>query len=218
MTQVMIDVTGGNLPGLLQALQARYYPGVLAGYVTGTLGVDWPAFYWTQLTGHTGLFRIDQSPGLSLFASGGADAADVEAGAADLGEAVKATQGREERGWYSWWYVEHNDGPYGLSQARQHAQAAGYKRVQYWVADWSMSLATAQAFLAANPDVSAVQWASPSTNPSTLVPGTQNTLAELGVDLSVARDGWFDPPRLPAPPRTLESVTVGFSDGSAVKY
>ena len=72
--QDMIDTTGSALPGLLAAL-GNNFPAVLAGYVTGLDGVDWPAH----------------------------------------------------------------------------------------------SRATAEAFIAANPDVVGVQWASPSSNPDTIL-------------------------------------------------
>lgn len=213
MTQLMIDVTGKSLPGLLTALGGRY-PGVLAGYVTGTPDIDWPAFRFTELTGHVGLFRIDQSPGLALFASGAADGADIEQGAADIAHAAEVTAGREKHGWWSWWYLSHSL----LADARKASEAAGFRRLHFWVADWGMSLASASAFLDANRDTDAVQWASPTSNPDTQCPGTGRTLSELNCDLSVARSGWFDPPKLPPPVRQVTTVTVGFSDGSSVSY
>lgn len=214
MTQLMIDVTGRSLPGLLAALAGRY-PAVLGGYVTGTPDIDWPAGFWTELAGHTGLFRFDQSPGLNLFTGGAADCADVEAGAATIEAAISSAVHREkDHGWYSWIYFSRSQ----LEHARQLAADAGLKKVRYVVADWSMNLAAASAFLAANPDTSAVQWASPSSNPGSTVPGTSRTLADLDVDLSVTVDGWFAPPKPPAPPRILTGVQVKFSDGSHVSY
>ena len=217
MTGIMIDVTGAWLPGLLTALEGRY-PDTLGGYVTGTPDVDWPARYWQVLTGHVGLFSLDQSPGLNLFASGAANGADLEPGAATIAQAVTQTEPREKRGQWSTWYVSHQEEGYSLAEARGAASGAGLTRVRYFVADWDMSLAAATAFLAANGDVDAVQWASPKSNPGTTCPGTDKTLAELNVDLSVTRPGWFARTAPPAPPRTLSSVTIKFSDGSFVEY
>lgn len=217
MTGVMIDCTGASLPGLRAALEGRY-PDTLGGYVTGTPDVDFTAGDWEELAGHVGLFRIDQSPALSLFASGAADCADLEPGAATLEQAAIQTEGREHRGWWSWWYVPHAEEGYSLAEARAIVQSHQYRKVRFWVADWSMSLATATAFLAANPDVNAVQWASPKTNPNTTCPGTTRTLGEINADLSVTSPDWFRAVTPPAPPKTLRGVQISFSDGSSVNY
>jgi hypothetical protein len=214
MTQTMIDVTGADLPALLHALQGRY-PAVLAGYVTGSHGVDWPAGFWTELAGHTGLFRYDQSPGLALFASGAADAADVEAGAADLAMAVTVAQAREHKhGWWSWLYFSAGQ----LEEARRQVAAAGLRKVRYIVADWDLDHAEAEAFLKAHADVNGVQWASPTSNPHTNVPGTTSTLAELNCDLNVVHDAWFSPPAPARASRRLSGLSVTFADGTSEHY
>lgn len=217
MTGTMIDCTGASLPGLRVALGGRY-PDVLAGYVTGTAGVDWTAGDWEELAGHAGLFRIDQSPALNLFASLAANCADIEPGAATIDQAVIQTERRDAFEHWSWWYVPHLEEGYSLAEARQAVKDHGYKKVRFWVADWSMNLAAATAFLAANDDVNAVQWASPKSNPATVCPGTGKTLAELNADLSVTIGGWFPKTAPPAPPRTVDGVVVKFSDGSSVTY
>ena len=40
----------------------------------------------------------------------------------------------------------------------------------------------------------AVHWASPTSNPGTIVPGGTLTLAQAQVDLSVAEDAWHPAP------------------------
>ena len=200
----MIDVTGASLPGLLAAL-GRNYPDVLCGYVTGIDGVDWPASYWTQLATSAGLFRYDQSPGLPAFASGAADGGDVEALAGNIPALIAAAAKREARGWYSWGYLSQSR----LASAREAAQEAGLHRLQWIVADWNLTEAAATVLIEQNPDVSAVQWASPTSNADTLCPGTDKTLAELNVDLNVTRPGWFELHKTASPaPAPLTGLLV----------
>jgi hypothetical protein len=214
VTQLMIDVTGGSLPALLHALQGRY-PAVLAGYVTGSHDIDWPAGFWTELAGHAGLFRYDQSPGLALFGSGAADGADCEAGAASLEHAVTVAAQREHgHGWWSWLYFSAGQ----LDHARQLVTAAGLRKVRYIVANWDLDQGEAEDFLKTNRDVNGVQWASPASNPHTIVPGTTMTLSQLNCDLNVIPDGWFSPPAPLKPARTLSGVSVAFTDGTSEHY
>jgi hypothetical protein len=197
---LMIDTTGANLPGLLHALNGRW-PDVLAGYVTGSAGVDWPGDEWGKLRPHVGLFRYDQSPGLGLFASGAADGADIERGAGTVGHFIDGARKRDARGWYSWAYIDQADYPALAADVK----AAGLKRVQYGIANWNDSLAEAQAQL--GPPVAYVQWASPSSNPNTPVPLTGGkTLSALNVDLNATLPGWFRAPK--APPPTMRGVIV----------
>jgi hypothetical protein len=204
----MIDVTGANLPALLVALGGRW-PDVMAGYVTGSAGVDWPAAAWGELHGHTGLFRYDQTPGLALFASGAADAADIERGAGTIGAFIDGARKRADRGWYSWAYIDQAD----YAALHGEVQAAGLLlKVQYGIANWNDNLAAAVGQL--GPEVVFVQWASPSSNPGTPVPLTLGrTLAELNVDLNATRPGWFavKPPPPPPPPVTHGLLVTDFT-------
>jgi hypothetical protein len=72
-------------------------------------------------------------------------------------------------------------------------RAAGHTGVDLWVANWSLSEAEAARLLTTSGDypVVAVQWASPTSNPNTPVPGSTRTLAEANVDLSVTVASWF---------------------------
>jgi hypothetical protein len=197
---LMIDVTGGNLPGLLAALNGRW-PDVLAGYVTGTPDIDWPGDEWGKLHGKVGLFRYDQSPGLGLFASGAADGADIERGAGTVGAFIDGARKREARGWWSWGYISQSDYPVLSGEVK----AAGLTKVQYGIANWNDSLAQAQAQLGGA--VAYVQWASPSSNPATPVPLTGGkTLSALNVDLNATLPGWFRVPK--PPPPTARGVIV----------
>jgi hypothetical protein len=182
----MIDATAAAIPGLLAALGSNY-PDTFASYVTGTPDIDATSQEFAELAAKAGVFRYDQSPALASFAAGLADAADIEAEAGTVDAAVSATQKREAKGWYSWFYVA--DG--SLAATRTAVADAKLSRVRFVVANWNLSQAEAQSFIDANSDVDAVQWASPSSNPNTICPGTTRTLSQLNVDLNVTRAGWF---------------------------
>jgi hypothetical protein len=209
---LMIDVTGSNLPGLLRALDGRW-PDTLAGYVTGSGGVDWPGDEWGKLHPHVGLFRYDQSPALALFGSGAADGADIERGAGTVGHFIDGARKREARGWYSWAYISASDHPALAADVK----AAGLKRVQYGIANWNDSLAEAKAQLGGS--VAYIQWASPSSNPGTIVPLTGGkTLSALNVDLNATMPGWFVAPKPPPPTARAVVVTADLNSRPATSH
>lgn len=182
MSTLMIDATGnsaGNIP-----------PGtpVVAGYVTGTGGVEWSAADWARFP-HAGHVRIDQSPTRNLPLL--SDVADYEPEAITFDELLAWLGARWALKWWSTVYVDQAD----LAGVQAAVATADLTRVQYWLADWSLNEAEAEARLQPNLDggIVAVQWASPSSNPRTLVPGSSLTLAEANVDLSVTVDGWYRP-------------------------
>jgi len=200
----MIDATGGALNGLLTALGSNN-PQTIASYVTGSGTVPATPAQFAELATRVGVFRYDQSPELLEFAAGNSDGADIENGAGTVVAAVDAAQKREAMGWYSWFYLSEAN----LADARTAVTGANLARVQFIVADWSLSQAQAQAFLAANDDVAAVQWASPTSNPGTICPGTSRTLAQLNVDLNVTRAGWcVKASNPPPPPKTMPGVVI----------
>lgn len=207
----MIDSTGESLPGLLAALGSNS-PDTFATYVTGSGIVPATSSDLSELAARAGLFTYDQTPELETFGVGGADGADIEAQAGTFVNVVTQTVKREARGWYSWWYFSSDS----LDQARQLATSNGFKRVQYIVANWALSQSEAVAFMEANSDVSAVQWASPSSNPNTICPGTNRTLGELGVDLNVTRPGWFVKSTVTTAPAPNFKGVVVLSDLSTV--
>lgn len=193
---LMIDTIGANADALMAALGPNK-PGadvVLAAYATGTPDIDWTT--GQRARAHAlgyGLYVYDQTPALALFGAGGADGADIERGAGTIGAFIDQARKREARGWTSWAYVDQADYPAYAAEVR----AAGLHHVQYGIANWNDSLAQAQAQLGAL--VVYVQWASPSSNPATIVPGTARTLAQLNCDLNATIPGWFAPAPAPAP-------------------
>jgi hypothetical protein len=201
---VMIDAThssAGNVPVSTSKV---------AGYVTGTGNIEWTPSDWARFPS-SGHVRIDQSPALAAWASGAADVADVESGAATVASAIAVGLERQKNGWWSFVYVaEGNVG--ALTSA---AAAAGLSKLQVWLANWNLDEAEAAAALSG--DVVAVQYASPSSNPSTVVPGGTQTLAEANVDLSVTVPSWFAYVT-PEPQKAGLVVTAGFKAYPVTSY
>lgn len=191
---VMIDAIGadaGNIPVSAPKV---------AGYVTGSGDVPWPPAEWARFT-QAGHVRIDQSPNLTAWASGAADVADMENGAATQATVIIQGLVRQAKGWWSFVYVSAAN----LAGLQEAAKAAGFTKVQFWVANWNLSEAEAADQLGG--DIVSIQFASPTSNPDTVVPGGTQTLAQANVDLSVTIPAWFAY-RPPAPAVTTGVVVL----------
>jgi hypothetical protein len=175
----------------------------IAGYVTGSDGVCWTEADWRKFSGST--VTIDQTPGGDTFAAGHADVFDVEAYAGTLAAAeadahrrqatVTAVKARQAAGFYSTIYIS------AANLAALKTALAGdpdvrLNQVGFWVANWSLSASEAAAQL--GNEIVAIQWASPTSNPHTLLPGSRLTLAEANADLSVTLASWYPEPAAPA--------------------
>ena len=147
-------------------------------YVTGTNGVAWDERQIARI-GAKHVYRVNQeydTPG-DLYG----DEFDVELGAWSLGDVVDITRRRRQYSWSTRFYVTWS--LYG--QVKGELSDAGINRsVFYRIADWNWDKFYAD--LALHGDVYAGQWASPSTNPDTSLPGYPGlTLAALNADLNV---------------------------------
>jgi hypothetical protein len=143
-----------------------------------------------------GVVMIDQSEGLGMFASGQADVADVESGAATPESAAAAVAQRQAHGWQSTLYVSYN------SLSALSAAILNKTGVVFGVADYSWSESEAETLMGQNPNWAYVQYGDPESNPTTLVPGTNVTLKQCNADIDVAQASWanqFLPPPPPAP-------------------
>jgi hypothetical protein len=198
-TEVMIDairVNVGNIP--------RSTPKV-AGYVTGTADIRWTATQW-GLFPHAGHVRIDQSPALAEFSAGQADVADVESLAGTISSFVEAVRVRIAAGARERWSTIYGTDA-TLAAAAAELRAGGphgwyYGHVDCWLANWNLNEAEAAALIGRQIHgltCRAVQWASPTSNPGTIVPGGTLALAQAQVDLSVAADTWHPAPSPPPP-------------------
>jgi hypothetical protein len=197
-TEVMVDAIRVNVRHI-----PRSTPKV-AGYVTGTGDVPWTATQWGYFP-KAGHVRIDQSPALAAFSAGRADVADVEFLAGTIGSFIYAVRARIAAG-NRWSTIYGTDAT--IAAAAAELQAAGphgwyYGHVDCWLANWNLDEAQAAALIGHQIHglkCRAVQWASPTSNPGTVVPGGTLTLAQAQVDLSVARDTWYPAPSSPLPP------------------
>lgn len=161
------------------------------GYDTGSAGIDWTADDWGRfpMASHV---SVDQSSGLAQFAAGRADVGDVERGAATIDEFITAAHARKARGDFSTLYTSYANLPGYYHSVEVAGLGGGW--VNYFVADYSMSLLTAISYLDSNAGAVGVQFASPSSNPGTILPGTTLTLKEANCDLSVKRASWMPAP------------------------
>ena len=160
------------------------------GYVTGSADIDWTPADWNHFP-LAGKIRVDQSASLLEFEAGRADVGDVENGAGTMTAFLAAAAERKKHSLDSTLYVSYDN----LADAKAQITRAGLSGwVNYYVANWNWSMDQAEAFLATQGTAVAVQFASPSSNPRTILPGAKITLAVANCDLSVKRSGWFPAP------------------------
>jgi hypothetical protein len=177
----MLDATVAN---------ARHIPPSTAkvlGYTTGP-GVAWTAQEWA-LFPNAGKVRTEQDVPASYPLH--ADELDVERGAATPRDVPRWVETRINAG-IEWSTI------YGsldfLGMAVDELRKAGYSHfighVDAHLADWNLNEQQAAALIGTQVHgltVRAVQWASPTSNPTLLVPGGNGaTLAQALIDVSVA--------------------------------
>jgi len=174
----------------------------IAGYVTGDTAIQWTPADWGRFP-HAGRVRVDQSPDGQLYSAYRADVYDVEK---NVGTAARFAVLAGIR-----YAVREPNCVYAsraslapLAAALDGANGPGrpagwWHGMDLWLADPSLSEAEASALVGhmlGNFRVRAVQWAWPTTNPTTAVGG--GTLKSLNLDLSIADASWF-----PAPPAAV---------------
>lgn len=190
-----IHASVGNIPADASAV---------AGYVTGTPDIQWTAVDFARFSSErTGIVRIDQSPSLSALAAMRADVGDIETGAATIPAFVAAARERALKGHQTFAYVT-QAGASALADALGDLQPM----VQLWLANWNLSEAGAASLVGAfvgKCRIVAVQFASPSSNPHTILPGSNLSLAQADCDLSVKLASWFGPV---SPPVVTPGVVV----------
>lgn len=199
------------------------------GYVTGTPDIQWTPDDWKRFPGSK-LIRIEQGfgpePDIHTF-----HVLDIEKGAFTPASAAAIVRQRVDAG-IEWTCLYGSDGP--LAETADIIRAMGK---HYWdghvecgLANWSLSEAEAIPLvgtLVHGMSCRYVQWASPDSNPDTLLPGTNLTLRQADVDLSVVDAGWNPsdqppPPPAPVPPPTatqtglLVTYDKGFTTGNVV--
>jgi hypothetical protein len=160
----------------------------VAGYITGTPDIMWTTADWDRFP-NSGKIQINQDGSTQVSKAGVGNVADFEPGAFTQAQVLEWVKLRKHSNLASAVYVNASN----RATLTSALQEAGYTGVDLWVADWSLSEAEAVGLLTTSGDypVVAVQWASPTSNPNTLVPGGAQTLAEANVDLSITVASWL---------------------------
>lgn len=166
---------------------------VIWPYITGTTQrpeIEWEAAD-LALFPHSMLYKLDQG-----FGDQGNRARwfrchefDLESGAWTIPELVKAIEARNQIMWSTRVYA--SVGPWQALLGALAASGVSARSLYWREANWSLTEAQARGLLSVVRY--AIQWASPSSNPLTLIPGTSTTLGEAGADLNVIRlsdTGW----------------------------
>lgn len=186
-TAVMLDDIGSssrNIPASTHNV---------AGYVTGLDAVPWTAADWARFPNAT-KFRIAQGAGANPPING-YDIIDVERGAVTPATAAQMIHDRVHAG-VQWTTVYGTDST--LAEVTDAVKKFGAQvwdgHVNYWLADWNLNEVKAAAKLGRlihGASCVAVQWASPESNPDTIVPGGIMPLREANVDISVIDANWI---------------------------
>lgn len=176
--------------------KAEFLPGgtpVIWYYVTGTTQrpeIEWEADDVARYP-HSQLYRIDQGFGDQADKSRwfAADEFDLEALAWTPADLVPVIEARNAIEWSTRIYA--STGPWLQLLAALAAAGVSARSVYWREANWNLSEAQAGQLLSVVRY--AIQWASPTSNARTVIPGTTINLATAGCDLNVARlspTGW----------------------------
>jgi len=207
----MLDVTHGSLPRVPSKLRIKR-----AGYTTGSPDIKWTSEDWSH--NPDAVVHIDQSASTSPTSG---NVKDVERGAATIVEAGIWAHSRARLGMRSTIYLSSSN----LEEMeREIAKQPGLADfVSYWLANWNLSRAEAVNELGGR--IVAIQYASPGSNPHTVIPGSNVTLAESNVDLSVTLNSWMPLPKpakkrfhIPKPKRPTKPhpKVIGGTSGGAL--
>jgi hypothetical protein len=220
MTRVvdMIDAIGADSSVIPDHTQR------VAAYLTGSGGIAWTGPQVAQLRSkgvHT-VIRIDQASNLNLFRGYPYVVCDIEPGAKSAPTAAREAAERAKIGARTGFYFSAGD----IAAVAAACRAEGLSPFpDAWEADWNLSRDEAIAQLGKIVDgfpIVAIQWASPTSNPSTIMPGSRLTLAQANADLSVTLADW--PAPLPSRPhkhhlphpKKPHRKTVGATAGAAL--
>lgn len=151
---------------------------VLWPYRTGSSGVAWTPQQAAEFPDATAIW-VTQEDGDHVLSN--VTEYDIERGAWTVNGVIDAVRTRQDAKMVTTAYVTWAD--YG--RLKQGLAEIGIDRnVWYRIADWNLDQHLADVML--HGDIYAGQWASPTSNPLTLLPGTKLTLAEANCDLNVA--------------------------------
>lgn len=164
--------TAGADAGRLPAATPYIWP-----YVTGTPGIIWTT---EDIARFPASHHIRVNQGDASDDPWNADEYDIESGAWTIPEIITVIRTRRTQHWSTRLYCTY-DTYFDTTTAL--VEAGILKSVFFRIADWSLTRHLAGEQLWG--DVYAGQYASPASNPATLYPGTDKTLADLNADLNV---------------------------------
>jgi hypothetical protein len=191
ITVPMVDAIHGNAHNIPQTSDRI---AKIAGYVTGTPDIRWVETDWLRFPHYTHI-RIDQSATFKSLPSN-YDVRDVEPGACPPKIAAQEAAIRFSK--YKLktvCYVDVTEEPNlaGDITTALAAQKIPDGNAFIWLANWNLDEAEAAELVGTRMlgfEIIGVQWASPSSNPDTLIPGGHATLREAQLDLSVVNQVW----------------------------
>jgi hypothetical protein len=177
----MVDTLGGHVDRIPRDYWSQRR---VAGYTTQAGPADGIAWTDAQFGLFPHVVRIDQANNTGMARN--ARVKDVESRAGTIADAVTIAKARHSAGLPFTIYIQDSN----LAACRTAMTTAGVPNhyVTYWVANWNLTEAEAEARLGG--DIVAVQWASPSSNPRTPLPGSSLTLAQANADLSITLRSW----------------------------
>lgn len=200
------------------------------GYDSGTPDIEWTAQDWGRLAGS---YVIHNYQGYG-YPRDVTDALvdqtheiDVENGALTPAEAAHFISLRVSRGW-QWTGVYGSDATLALVAAATEALGAGIwiGHVVCRLANWNLNYSEAAALIGQQIHgitCVGVQYASPTSNPHTLIPGTATDLETAQVDMSVVNTDWINyvtqrvtAPAPPAPPAPRRAIVVELPNGPSL--
>lgn len=178
------DCTGVSVPKLMAA---EVEPDAIWPYISGNDGIAWTEAQIQHFAGAR-VYRVNQGISQGPAEALNGDEFDMETGAWTLDHLLVIVAARRRVSWSTRIYCTWNNYGY-IKEALARAGTGG--SVFFRIADWNLDQHLADLELHA--DVYAGQWASSSSNPATLVPGTRLALGDAEADLSVVlrmSTGW----------------------------
>lgn len=204
-TTLMVDTIHANV------LSIPVSTPFVGGYVTGTPDITWTPADWARFPGvHVRYWQgYGSLPDVHAF-----DVIDIEAGAVTPAEAASMVRDRVHAG-VQWTTLYGTDAVLAetASLIRVMGSAVWNGHVDCVLADWNLNEVSAAALVGSlihGMSCRGIQWASPSSNPRTLLPGSSLTLIAANCDLNVVDAAWR-PSSLPVapPPAVLSGLVVG---------
>lgn len=185
-----------NAPAPLQLTWGLDCPGDSVSFIPPDVPAIWPyvtgskAIVWTpeQIAAFPKAHVVRVNQGFNSWGDLDGDEFDIEEMAWNPDQVANVVAARRARNWSTRLYGTYDT--YG--QVTRLLADAGTRRSTWWrIADWDLSAHLAQQELWG--DVYAGQYASPSSNPHTIIPGTAHDLMTANCDLNVLlleNTGW----------------------------